>query len=608
MDSCASARAESKALNKSEISKTNPLNKGVRNVSETPSKGIGNLSSEEERICMDWSMYTSKAKLEWRRLCQTKIDPEVHRKLVQVWDTMPSKFNTGGFDSDNVYWNGDNGYVYRKGNLVVPREAQSLLIDWLRKRNEASDDRVVQELWKNYWWPTIAKDTIPLLSSEGRKTLKTEIIDDPPEDCEEKDCRRTMGQPRTPSYAITIRKPNEANETRQYICKKCNGQLGKTDRDGQTMVKRQKIRTHETSLQCVAHINIACIGTDDGDDNDNAANDDEWSKEEIYGSSGALKIEVKALVAPYGQRKRETSSKALVDCGAMGEHMHKAYASKYGYQLKPLREPIALYNVDGMRNKVGEITHYVKAYVKIGPHRETIRFFVSELGNHDLILGMRWLRKHDPTIGWRDATVRFDKCGKECYLPGGYDSIEVNGCRTDVSVNEIDPWRHTWMRYLRENNAPGTLEKEPNSWEAEPDNTMATIRCRDDTTTTVQDGQMETKMLRRSATISRLSEKFLETNDWLTKATETIRRLSPSIDLAAKSYNETDAERKLLPCHYEKFRKVFSAEEFDRFPPSRVWDHEIQLCLDAQPYSATRAYALTREEQIAQDAFLDEML
>jgi hypothetical protein len=200
-----------------------------------------------------------------------------------------------------------------------------------------------------------------------------------------------MDQPRTPSYTIMIKRPNEANEIKQYICKRCNGQIGRTDQDGRTVVKRRKIRTHETSLQHVARINVACIGTDDDDDDDDVTNDDEWSKEEIYGSSGALKIEVKALVAPHGQRKRETSSKALVDCGATGEHMHKAYASKHEYQLRPLKEPIVLYNVDGTRNKVGEITHYVKAYMKIGPHRETIRFFVSELGNHDLILGMRWL-------------------------------------------------------------------------------------------------------------------------------------------------------------------------------------------------------------------------
>jgi hypothetical protein len=223
-------------------------------------------------------------------------------------------------------------------------------------------------LWKNYWWPTIAKDTISLLSPEGRKTLKTEIIDDPPEDCEEKDCRETMDQPRTPSYAITSKKPDGASEKERYICKKCNGQIGKTDRNGQTIVKQRKIRTHETSLQRVARINVVCVGTDDDDNDDDTANDDEWSREEIYGSSGALKIEVKALVAPFRNKKRETSSRALVDCRATGEHMHRAYASKHGYQLRPLKDPIALYNIDGTRNRVGEITHYVKAYMKIGPH------------------------------------------------------------------------------------------------------------------------------------------------------------------------------------------------------------------------------------------------
>jgi hypothetical protein len=584
------------------------LNKGVSNGSKTPSKGVGNPNSEQERICMDWSWCTSKARQPWRRLCQEKIDPEVHQKLVQVWDTMPGKFDTGGFDSDNVYWDGDNSYIFRKGNLVVPREAQSMLIDWLRKqkRNEGQDDRVVRDLWKNYWWPTIAKDTIPLLSPEGRKTLKTDLIDNSPEGCDEKECREICGQPRMPSYTVTT--AIGATELKKYICKKCNGQIGKQDREGNPVVRRRKIRTHEASLQHVAQIDVACRSTDDINFDDDVANDDEWSKEEIYGSSGALKIEVKARVAPFGNRQRERLSKALIDCGATGEHMHKEYASKNEYRLRPLKEPIALYNVDGTRNRVGEITYYIKAYMKIGVHQETIRFFVSDIGNHDIILGMRWLRKHDPTIGWRDATVKLDKCGGDCYLTKGTQSLVI-GRRTEVSVNEIDPEQWTWAKYRRQVNAPGHVEKEPKSWEVEPDNT--TIRSQESAKfrrgdkETVQDGQE--KRFRRSATISRLSEEFLEANDWLTKATETVRRLSPSIDLAAKSY-EKNAQWRVLPRHYEEFGKVFSEQEFDQFPPSRVWDHEIQLCPDAQPYSATRAYVLTREEQVAQDAFLDEML
>jgi Reverse transcriptase (RNA-dependent DNA polymerase) len=48
--------------------------------------------------------------------------------------------------------------------------------------------------------------------------------------------------------------------------------------------------------------------------------------------------------------------------------------------------------------------------MRIGDHVEYIRFDITYLGTHEIVLGMPWLKKHDPMISWADQEVTFGKC------------------------------------------------------------------------------------------------------------------------------------------------------------------------------------------------------
>ena len=48
-----------------------------------------------------------------------------------------------------------------------------------------------------------------------------------------------------------------------------------------------------------------------------------------------------------------------------------------------------------------------------------------------------------------------------------------------------------------------------------------------------------------------------------------------------------------LPVQYQKFAKVFSEEESNRFPPSRPWDHAIELKSDAPTALNCKIYPMT---------------
>jgi hypothetical protein len=46
-------------------------------------------------------------------------------------------------------------------------------------------------------------------------------------------------------------------------------------------------------------------------------------------------------------------------------------------------------------------------------HQEEVRFDIAQIGEHQAILGMPWIRKHNPDIDWVKGTVTFSRCSCE---------------------------------------------------------------------------------------------------------------------------------------------------------------------------------------------------
>ena len=105
---------------------------------------------------------------------------------------------------------------------------------------------------------------------------------------------------------------------------------------------------------------------------------------------------------------------ALLDSGATGCFIDKSWALERRIDLKPLKNPIPVLNVDGTRNQAGDITHFVSIIIKIGKHAEKLWCAVTCLGKTPLILGHTWLRKHNPDVDWSSGKITLNKCPQEC--------------------------------------------------------------------------------------------------------------------------------------------------------------------------------------------------
>ena len=105
---------------------------------------------------------------------------------------------------------------------------------------------------------------------------------------------------------------------------------------------------------------------------------------------------------------------ALLDSGATGCFIDKGWALERRIELKPLKNPMPVLNVDGTWNQAGDITHFVSVIIKIGKHAEKLWCAVTCLGKTLLILGHTWLRKHNPDIDWSSGKITLNKCPQEC--------------------------------------------------------------------------------------------------------------------------------------------------------------------------------------------------
>jgi len=107
----------------------------------------------------------------------------------------------------------------------------------------------------------------------------------------------------------------------------------------------------------------------------------------------------------------KTNAKALLDSGAEGIYINANYVKKHQLSLQDLRILIYPHNIDRTPNKNGAICHAAILQMEMGnDHKERIMFLVMDTGNHDILLGMDWVKAHNPNIDWARNVIHMDQC------------------------------------------------------------------------------------------------------------------------------------------------------------------------------------------------------
>src|SRR5882762_2625486 len=119
------------------------------------------------------------------------------------------------------------------------------------------------------------------------------------------------------------------------------------------------------------------------------------------------------------QKGITAKARALVDSGATGVLIDNEFAKAKGFRITPLARPILVINIDGTKNNLGDITETCQVLLSIsgkeGHHLETITFYLTNLGQDNLILGTDWLRLHNPDVNWQTNHITLSRCPTTCF-------------------------------------------------------------------------------------------------------------------------------------------------------------------------------------------------
>jgi len=152
---------------------------------------------------------------------------------------------------------------------------------------------------------------------------------------------------------------------------------------------------------------------------------------------------------------RECATTALVDSGASENFIDKAYAGASGIPMQQKTTPRRVLTVDGSEVTGGPVTHDTQMHLTINHHEEDIRLHCIMIGNAPIILGLPWLKLHDPVIEWKNHTVKYhsDHYAEKC-LPSSprtntvpeekateqYYKKTLAEEEENWEISETDPW------------------------------------------------------------------------------------------------------------------------------------------------------------------------
>ena len=265
------------------------------------------------------------------------------------------------------------------------------------------------------------------------------------------------------------------------------------------------------------------------------------------------------LACTITDAKRKLDTHTLVDCGASGfSFVDGEFVRQHNLPLFTLAEPRRLEVIDGRPIDSGDITHIVKIGLNVGGHRETLSAFVTQLGHYPLVLGIPWLRHHDPTIRWAAGTLTFDsaRCTTTC-------------AGTTIKVQALDPPP-----------ARPTRAQPPKAPEPTRPLSIAAVSL----TAFRKIAKKEHRLHDKASTFA-----------------------ISAADIEAMINPPEKGEPPDLPEEYRDFGELFSESEANKLPPHRPGDHRIDLKEGTVP-SFGPLYSLSRQELEALRKWLDENL
>ena len=97
-------------------------------------------------------------------------------------------------------------------------------------------------------------------------------------------------------------------------------------------------------------------------------------------------------------REQIVETQILLDSEAKGLFINQTFVKKNQIPMIPLSRQIIPQNIDGTTNQSGRITHCTWAHIVFDDQQLLTRFLITNTRKSNVLLGLPWLKKHNPTI------------------------------------------------------------------------------------------------------------------------------------------------------------------------------------------------------------------
>ena len=94
--------------------------------------------------------------------------------------------------------------------------------------------------------------------------------------------------------------------------------------------------------------------------------------------------------------------------------MDEMFVRKHKFPVVRLSKPIPVEAIDKRMLSSGAVTKATVPLIwELGDHQEVLTFYVITSPRHPVILGLSWLKEHNPIVDWRNHSITFSHTSSE---------------------------------------------------------------------------------------------------------------------------------------------------------------------------------------------------
>ena len=325
----------------------------------------------------------------------------------------------------------------------------------------------------------------------------------------------------------------------------------------------------------------------------------------------------------------------MIDSGASTSFIDVGWAKRHIARLLiPKSTPFQVTLGDGELGKTCRVTEEVQAQIAIGEHEESnLCLSVTKL-SYPIMLGISWLKKHDPWIHWSQHRVTFNSpyCLSKCHIQEPTTVVALEQHPKDLSSTG-EPKPHPPPSTKPEEHpqveseetvplaSPSTLGEERRDESDEPRKVFPPRNLRNVIRRKVQRKSQKSDTVdqarprthkstpitssRPAPSVSMINTVAFKT---LLKRRD-VQVFQVTIAELSQESAGADVDLGLVPEEYHaEFANVFSKKEAEVLPEHRTYDHTIPLQEGTAPPFAGHNYSLSPAELKVLDQYIKDNL